>query len=85
LIKHTGEGIVDVCLLNNAVASDEALEKYRQENAFPVEPDIERVKECGCKVIAEDLLGIDDYVRHDSKKLTKVLINLMERYRVIKR
>jgi uncharacterized cofD-like protein len=85
LIRHTAEGVVDVCLVNSAVAPQEALERYRQEDSYPVELDAEGIKELGCKVVAEDLLGVNDYVRHDEKKLTKALINLIERHRVIKR
>lgn len=85
LVKHAGEGIIDVCLVNDAIAPEEALERYRQEGAYPVKVDVDHIKDLGCKVVAEDLLGVNDYVRHDSKKLTKVLIDLMERYRVIKR
>lgn len=85
LIKHAGEGIVDVCLANNAGVPHEALERYRQEGSHPVKVDADRVRDLGCKIVEEDLIGVNDYVRHDAKKLTKVLIDLMERYRVIKR
>ncbi|MCX5681644.1 MAG: YvcK family protein [Candidatus Omnitrophica bacterium] len=85
LVQHTSKGIADACLVNNAIAPTEALARYRQEHSYPVAADVERIKELGCKVIAEDLLGVNDYVRHDSKKLTKVLIDVIDRQRVIKR
>ena len=86
LLEHTDPKLVDACLINNAVVSkEEALNKYRQENAYPVAADDERIKAMGIKAVSGDLLSVDDYVRHDSKKLTQALIKLIETQRVIKR
>jgi len=73
-------------LINDAVVSnEEALNRYRKENAYPVAADGDRIKALGVKVISTDLLSVADYVRHDSKKLTQALIKLIETQRVIKR
>jgi len=85
LMKHTTSRLVDACLLNDAIVPSGALEKYRQENSYPVAADVDVVKALGCRVVAADLLGIDDFVRHDAKKLTKTLIDLIEVQRIIKR
>lgn len=86
LIEHTKPGLIDACLINDAVVSnEEALARYRNENAYPVAADTERIKAMGIKVVSTDLLSVADYVRHDSKKLTQALIRLIETQRVIKR
>ena len=86
LLEHTDPKLVNACLINNAVVSnEEALNRYRDENSYPVAADVERIKALGIKVIAADLLSVADYVRHDSKKLTQALIKLIETQRVIKR
>ncbi|MFA6379050.1 MAG: YvcK family protein [Candidatus Omnitrophota bacterium] len=85
IFKHTSTRTVDACLLNNALVPDDALQRYRQENSHPVIPNVEDIKSFGCKVVAADLLGVNDYVRHDAKKLTKALIGLIEQQRFIKR
>ena len=73
-------------MINDAVVSnEEALNRYRKENAYPVAADSDRIKAMGIKVVGADLLSITDYVRHDSKKLTEALIKLIETQRVIKR
>ena len=46
---------------------------------------IERIRKMGYKVDATDLLGVTDYVRHDSSKLNEAIIRLIETHRVIKR
>jgi uncharacterized cofD-like protein len=88
LIEHTSEGIVDICLINNAdvsASAEDALIRYKEEKSYPVAPDIEKIKELGCRVVATDLLGVTDYLRHDSGKLNKALIKIIESNRVIKR
>ena len=85
LVEHSNKDIIDACLINNAEAPVEALGRYEQENSYPVKPDIEKITAMGYKVRATDLLGVTDYVRHDSSKLNKELIKLIETHRVIKR
>jgi uncharacterized cofD-like protein len=86
ILEHSVPNLLDACLINDAVVSnEEALKRYRNENAYPVAADEARIKAMGIKVIATDLLSVADYVRHDSKKLTQALIRLIESQRVIKR
>lgn len=85
IIEHTNPKIINACILNMAQAPLDALERYKNENSFPVVPDIETIKEMGYKVVATDLLGVNNYVRHDSEKLTRALIKVIETQRVIKR
>lgn len=85
IIDHSDEGVIDACLINNAEVPDkDALGRYRGQDSFPVKPDIEKIREMGYRVYATDLLGVTDYVRHDSQKLNKALIDLIESHRVIK-
>lgn len=85
IIEHSQPGVIDACLINNVEAPVDALNRYEEEKAFPVKPDIENFRDLNVKVEATDLLGITDYVRHDSQKLNKALIKVIENYRVIKR
>lgn len=85
IVEHTKENIADACIVNNAEVAIEALDRYKDEGSFPVKADIDKIEEMGCKVIATDLLNVSNYVRHDSEKLTKALIQLIENTRIIKR
>ena len=85
IIEHSQAGVMDACLINNAEAPTDALGRYKNEASFPVKADTERIRAMGYKVVATDLLGVTDYVRHDSKKLINELIKLIETHRVIKR
>lgn len=85
IIKHSRPDILNACLVNNAEVPVEARGRYEQQGSFPVAADIEKITEMGIKAVGADLLSINDYVRHDSEKLTKELILLIEKNRVIKR
>ena len=85
IVEHTHPKILDAAMVNNAVAPQAALEPYRAENSYPVDADIEKIKAMGIKAVATDLLGVNNYVRHDSEKLTKALIKVIESQRFIKR
>lgn len=85
IVAHANINVVDACIVNNAVAPPDALGRYEHEHSFPVKADSEKIKDMGYRVVATDLLSVTDYVRHDSAKLTKALIKLIETHRVIKR
>lgn len=85
LIDHSNNDVIDACLINDAQAPVEALSRYQAEGSFPVTADVEKIREMGYKVVTVDLLGVTDYVRHDSRKLNHALIKLIEAHRVIKR
>jgi len=85
IIEHSHVNIINACLINNGEVSLEVLSRYEHEDSFPVKPDIENIREMGYRVVATDLVSDKDFVRHDSQKLNKVLIDLIETHRVVKR
>ncbi len=86
LIGHGDKHMLEVCLINNAIPSENVLSRYRGADSFPVTADEDAIRSLGYSVFATDLLEMGStYIRHDSVKLTKALIRLIERYRVIKR
>ncbi len=77
IISHSGKGIIDYCVVNTEPVPDIFLKKYRVENAFPVKTDVDRFKEAGITVIADDVLCAQDHVRHDPGKLAKTVVCLL--------
>ncbi len=78
VVAHAKSKLIDYCILNLARIPPEFLEKYRKEHAYPVVADAEKVEEMGFTVIKDDLLSTKDYVRHDSQKLAKIIVDLIE-------
>jgi len=85
IINHSNKSVLDAVLINDAEVPSDALDRYKDEHSYPVKPDFDKIREMGYRVVATDLLGITDHVRHDSTKLNKALIKLIESNRVIKR
>jgi len=77
LVSHTHPGIVQVVIVNTEPVPQDLLERYRQEGAFPVEADQESLREMGYQVVAENAISTENYVRHDSEKLAKIVIQLI--------
>ena len=86
IIKHTRKDILDAVILNSSdISATEALERYQMGNSYPVLPDVDEIRALGYKSFSEDIVGVKDYVRHDSAKLVQVLIKVIEKNRIIKR
>ena len=77
LVAHSNPGIIQLVLVNTEPVPPALLERYRQEEAFPVEPDIERIRSLGYQVVADNIISTEDYVRHDPDKVAKIVIQLI--------
>jgi uncharacterized cofD-like protein len=77
LVAHTNPGVLHLCVVNTEPVPVALLEKYRQEDAYPVEPDIERIRELGYQVVADNIISTENYVRHDPDKVAKLIIQLI--------
>ncbi|MEW6170420.1 MAG: YvcK family protein [Candidatus Omnitrophota bacterium] len=78
LIKHVHPRIVNWCIVNNAKPPTDILERYRKENSYPIIIDSQKIKKAGCRVVEDDIINALNYVRHDSEKLAKIIIGLIE-------
>ena len=55
------------------------LDRYKQDGAYPVVADIERIRSMGVRVIADNVIAIfDNYIRHDPIKLSGIVLGLIE-------
>lgn len=77
IVEHTSPGIVNYCIINTARIHENMLKRYNEEGAHPVTPDSETLKKMKCKVIEAHIVETRDYVRHDSEKLAKIIIDLV--------
>jgi uncharacterized cofD-like protein len=77
IIDHTNAEIIDYCIVNTARAPEQLLMRYKEENAYPVVVDSDKIKELGITVIEAEVISTEDYVRHDPEKLSRVVIDLI--------
>ena len=78
VVAHAKSKLIDYCILNLAEVPLEFIENYKREGAHPVIVDAEKVEEMGFFAIKHDLVNTQDYVRHDSQKLAKIIVDLIE-------
>ena len=78
ITEHSSPRIIDYCVINSRLISQELREKYQQDNSFPVSVDLDKIRHAGYRVIEGDLINALDYVRHDSGKLAKIVMDLIQ-------
>jgi len=75
--RHAKANILDYCIVNTGTIPDVFLEKYQHENAYPVKADIKKIREAGVSVIADDVISMQDHVRHNSEKIASKVVDLL--------
>ncbi|OGX42619.1 MAG: hypothetical protein A3H41_01090 [Omnitrophica WOR_2 bacterium RIFCSPLOWO2_02_FULL_45_28] len=78
IIEHSSPKIIDSCIVNSAKIPKELLEKYSFENSYPVNVDLQKLRQAGYRVIEDDIVNVKDYVRHDSAKLARIVMGLVQ-------
>lgn len=80
--KHSKKGIIDYCIVNTADIPYELKERYEKDGAEMVKVDSEVVEKMGIEIVSGDFKAIinNSYVRHDSNKLAKQVIQLVSEF-----
>lgn len=78
IYRHVGHPLFDYVIVNNGEIPDSIQDMYTQKGAQPVTPDLDEVKKAGYKVIADQLVMFQTYLRHDTNKLSKHIYQLVK-------
>jgi uncharacterized cofD-like protein len=74
IYAHTGGRTFDWVVINHARISPALLRHYRADGAEPVVPDVASLQRLGLRCVFDDLVEEDGVVRHDSARLTRLLL-----------
>jgi uncharacterized cofD-like protein len=78
LLEQGGRGLFEYVLVNDRRPRNQALlARYSQQGAEPVEPDVDAIRALGIRPVPEDLISEEELVRHDPRKLSAVLLQLL--------
>ncbi len=77
IMQQVKERVFDYVLVNTGVPSDISLEKYRAVGQIFVDPDIDRIKAMGLKVMPGKFMSESDVVRHDPIKVVSKLMTML--------
>ena len=79
LNEHAGTRLFDHIILNKHPLSPKLARKYARERSEPVLNDLAKVRALGAKPILAKLLEEDGVARHDSRRLARLVLSLVER------
>ncbi|HXV18703.1 MAG TPA: gluconeogenesis factor YvcK family protein [Candidatus Omnitrophota bacterium] len=77
IVEHTRPDILSHVLINNGPIPQSILKKYAQEEAFPVPADSAKLRNLGYEVIESNIIQCADMVRHNSRKVSKIVVDLV--------
>ena len=72
--KHVPQRVIDCVVANRQAISPRVLRRYRAEGATPVDVDLDALKNLGCRVILDDLVEEHTVLRHNSQRLSQLLL-----------
>ena len=79
IVDHAGL-VVDVMVINGLRPSKTILSTYAAMNQFPVELDLEQIRELGVTPFFGDIIAEGDFVRHDPASLADTILRVYDRY-----
>ena len=82
LVQHVGGNIVDACLINTGDLSDDMKKKYAEQGQFPVPCDGDKMEELGIRVLRENVIHLQDKIRHSPELLAKAIFDNYLKYGV---
>lgn len=73
--------VVDYVVVNNGIPTAATVEKYRSSHQYVVEPDVDRIRAMGFRVLLGNFVNELDYVRHDPFKVAGRIADLFHKVR----
>ncbi|RYG46967.1 YvcK family protein [bacterium] len=76
--EQVGRRVFDYIIVNTAIPSESAIEKYAGAGQQPVEADIDRLRAMNQRILPGDYMSETDLVRHDPMKVASRVMALVE-------
>jgi len=77
ITRHVGRQLFDYIIVNASTLPSEALEKYQEQQSYPVLADIESLNRLGLRVIARNFVHYATYAHHDSRLVAEQIVTLI--------
>lgn len=71
---HAAGRLVDYVVANRQPVSPDVARRYRAQGAEPVAVDLPELRKLGCKVVLDNLLDERGVIRHNHKRLARLLL-----------
>lgn len=78
LIEHSHPAVIDYCIVNTGKIPQGLLARYTFEQSFQVVNDRKKIEHMGYRVVEDDTILIQNFIRHDPMKLARIVLDLLE-------
>ena len=75
--QHAGSGFIEYAIVNIEDIPRKLLQKYREEGAVPVRPNLKEIEQMNVIPVKRNLVFETDVVRHDPNKLAEAVMELI--------
>ena len=72
--EHVPRRVIDCVIANRQAVSPEVARRYRAQGAAPVAVDLPALRNLGCRVILDDLLEEHGVLRHNTRRLSQLVL-----------
>lgn len=79
LVRNTQPEVLTHVVVNNGRVPQALADKYTKEGAHPLKGETEKVRALGYKVIEADLVRGVDVVRHNARRLAKIITEIAQK------
>ncbi len=77
IIEHSRPEVLSHVIVNNGQIPQTILKKYAKEGAFPVTPDVARIRQLGYTVVEANIIQSADTVRHSPRRLSRIIVDII--------
>ncbi len=77
IVEHTRPEVLSHVIVNNGHIPQNILKKYAGGQAYPVTADVAKINNLGYTVIEADIIHCVDTIRHNSRKVSKTIIEIV--------
>ena len=77
--NHVGKGVFDYVIVNQEKGGEKLEKRYKEEGAFAVKVDNKLKGRGDIKVVSDNLLAEDGYIRHDPDSLANLIYEIAEK------
>lgn len=79
LLKHSGPGLIDLCVANSAPVDPALIQRYKAEDADPIVVDRRETEALGVEVVERPMISSTSrYARHSPERLGEVTMELYQ-------
>src|SRR3989338_2051266 len=77
IIEHSKPDVLSHVIVNTGHIPQSIIDKYAKEEAYPVVLDLAKIKALGYTVIESDIITAKDIVRHNPRRLVKIIADVV--------